>query len=111
MSFNFSDGFLFAVGWFVAKVAIHFAVGFISELLYRLWPWVQNVYGRAGSEETPVAVFKLQRLKRIEPDYKGSSPLKKRYADDYQDAKITWLFMRKLNIILRRLHNGTEGWV
>ena len=28
MSFNFSDGFLFAVGWFVAKVAIHFAVSY-----------------------------------------------------------------------------------
>lgn len=42
MSFNFSDGFLFAVGWFVAKVAIHFAVGFISELLYRLWPWYKG---------------------------------------------------------------------
>lgn len=42
MSFNFSDGFLFAVGWFVAKVAIHFAVGFISELLYRLWPWYKT---------------------------------------------------------------------
>ena len=35
---NFSDGFLFALGWFVAKVAIHFAVSFITELLYRLVP-------------------------------------------------------------------------
>ena len=42
MSFNFSDGFLFAVGWFVAKVAIHFAVCFISELLYLLWPWYKT---------------------------------------------------------------------
>ena len=39
MSINFSNGFLFAIGWFSAKVAVHFAVGFINELLYRLWPW------------------------------------------------------------------------
>lgn len=39
MSINFSNGFLFAIGWFAAKVAIHFAASFVNELLYRLWPW------------------------------------------------------------------------
>ena len=53
MSFNFSDGFLFAVGWFVAKVAIHFAVGFISELLYRLWPWYKTFMDEQDRKKHP----------------------------------------------------------
>ncbi len=38
MSLNFSDGFLFAIGWIVAKVAIRYAASFTNELLYQLWP-------------------------------------------------------------------------
>lgn len=33
-----SEGFLFALGWFLARIAMSFAAGFISELLYRLCP-------------------------------------------------------------------------
>lgn len=53
MSFNFSDGFLFAVGWFVAKVAIHFAVCFISELLYRLLPWYKMFMDEQDRKKHP----------------------------------------------------------
>lgn len=53
MSINFSNGFLFAIGWFVAKVAIHFAVSFINELLYRLWPWYKAFMDEQDRKKHP----------------------------------------------------------
>lgn len=53
MSINFSDGFLFAIGWIVARVVIRFAVSFINELLYRLWPWYKAFMDERDRKKHP----------------------------------------------------------
>lgn len=53
MSIDFSNGFLFAIGWFVAKIAIHFAASFIDELLYELWPCYRKLMDERDRKKHP----------------------------------------------------------
>lgn len=50
---NFSSGFLFAIGWFAARVAINFAVRVINELLYQLWPWYRELADEQDRKKHP----------------------------------------------------------
>lgn len=50
---NFSNGLLFAFGWFTARVAVCFIVNFINELLYRVWPWYKNFMDEQDRRKHP----------------------------------------------------------
>lgn len=53
MLLNFSDGFQFALGWIVAKLAMSFALGFLDGVLCRAWPWYRNFRDEQDRKKHP----------------------------------------------------------